>query len=139
MTITSRIKTNRKERNITQEQPGDLIKINTQESPFTEYWDKKCCERYIWKAPGYKAFEKSKYNTAPPTTNHIWYPHSCMRNPRQSEPWISSVLNLLKKREDKNCILEYHQNPDINTKDESRPVKSRLRFVPSGTVISAIQ
>ena len=31
-------------------------RINTQVPPFTEYWFKKCCERYVWKAPRYKAY-----------------------------------------------------------------------------------
>lgn len=29
-------------------------RINTQEARFNEYWDKKCCEKYIWEAPEYK-------------------------------------------------------------------------------------
>ena len=31
-------------------------RINTQESPFTEYENRKCCENYVWKAPGYKEY-----------------------------------------------------------------------------------
>jgi hypothetical protein len=31
----------------------DGVWINTTISPFTDYWDDKCCERFVWKAPNY--------------------------------------------------------------------------------------
>lgn len=29
------------------------VRINTLEAPFTDYWEQKCCEILVWKAPGY--------------------------------------------------------------------------------------
>ena len=30
------------------------IRINTTEAPFTDYWNQKCCEKLVWKAPNYQ-------------------------------------------------------------------------------------
>jgi hypothetical protein len=32
------------------------VRINTLEEPFTEYWNQKCCEKYVWKAPNYNKY-----------------------------------------------------------------------------------
>ena len=31
----------------------DGVRINTTIAPFTDYWNDKCCEKFIWKAPSY--------------------------------------------------------------------------------------
>lgn len=31
-------------------------RVNTLEKPYTEYWDEKCCEIFVWKAPRYKEY-----------------------------------------------------------------------------------
>ena len=30
------------------------VRVNTMEQPYIEYWDNKCCEIFVWKAPKYK-------------------------------------------------------------------------------------
>ena len=30
------------------------VRVNTMEEPYIEYWDNKCCETFVWKAPKYK-------------------------------------------------------------------------------------
>ena len=32
----------------------DGFRINTAEKPFTDYWNQKCCEKLVWKAPNYQ-------------------------------------------------------------------------------------
>jgi hypothetical protein len=32
------------------------VSINTTVYPFTKYWDEKCCEELIWKAPNYNSY-----------------------------------------------------------------------------------
>ena len=35
---------------------GTGDRINTTIAPFTDYWNNKCCEAYVWKAPNYKKY-----------------------------------------------------------------------------------
>lgn len=30
--------------------------INPYEDPYLEYWEKRCCQKYVWKAPDYIEF-----------------------------------------------------------------------------------
>jgi len=31
-------------------------RINTTVAPYTNYWNDKCCERFVWKAPNYHQY-----------------------------------------------------------------------------------
>ena len=31
----------------------DGVRVNTTIAPFTDYWNDKCCEKFVWKAPNY--------------------------------------------------------------------------------------
>jgi hypothetical protein len=33
------------------------IRVDVSQSPFTSYWNDKCCEKYVWKASKYKKLE----------------------------------------------------------------------------------
>ncbi|QHT70721.1 hypothetical protein GXP67_30765 [Rhodocytophaga rosea] len=33
------------------------VRVDISQPPFTSYWNDKCCEQYVWKAPKYKRFE----------------------------------------------------------------------------------
>ena len=30
------------------------VRVNTAVVPFTDYWNQKCCEKLVWKAPNYQ-------------------------------------------------------------------------------------
>jgi hypothetical protein len=32
------------------------VRVNTMEEPYVDYWDNKCCEIFVWKAPRYKEY-----------------------------------------------------------------------------------
>lgn len=33
------------------------VRVDVTQSPYTNYWKDKCCEKYVWKAPKYEILE----------------------------------------------------------------------------------